>query len=106
MTHFLKDIVRQPAELQRAFEFLSARASGAKVIGITNAPDGTLAREAHFPIVVPVKLDHAISVNTYTTLALATGILAARVVEGILQATSEAETEKNFLQGLTPSESG
>lgn len=53
-----------------------AKRSGVKVIGITNVPDGTLAKEADFPIVVPIALDHAISVNTYSTLALATGILA------------------------------
>src|SRR5258707_11294592 len=56
-----------------------ARESRATVIGITNAPDGTLAREAQIAIVVPIALDHAISVNTYTTLALAAGILAASV---------------------------
>jgi len=55
-----------------------ARESRATVIGITNVVDGTLAREAQIPIVIPVALDHAISVNTYTTLALAAGILAAR----------------------------
>jgi glucosamine--fructose-6-phosphate aminotransferase (isomerizing) len=57
-----------------------ARESGATVIGITNAADGTLAREAQIAIVVPVALDHAISVNTYTTLALTAGVLAASVV--------------------------
>jgi len=57
-----------------------ARESGATVIGITNAADGTLAREAQIPIVIPVAMDHAISVNTYTTLALAAGILASSVV--------------------------
>ena len=56
-----------------------ARESGATVIGITNAADGTLAREAQIAMVVPVALDHAISVNTYTTLALAAGILADSV---------------------------
>jgi glutamine---fructose-6-phosphate transaminase (isomerizing) len=56
-----------------------ARESGATVIGITNAADGALAREAQIPLVIPVALDHAISVNTYTTLALAAGILAASV---------------------------
>jgi len=56
-----------------------ARESRATVIGITNAPDGTLAREAQIAIVVPIALDHAISVTTYTTLALAAGILAASV---------------------------
>jgi glucosamine--fructose-6-phosphate aminotransferase (isomerizing) len=57
-----------------------ARESGAKVIGITNAADGTLAREAQIPLVVPVKLDHAISVNTYITLAAAAGLLASSAV--------------------------
>ena len=57
-----------------------ARESGATVIGITNAPDGTLAREAQIAMVVPVAMDHAISVNTYTTLALTAGILAGSVV--------------------------
>ena len=53
-----------------------AKRSGVRVIGITNAPDGTLAGEADFPIVVPIALDHAISVNTYSTLAAAAGVLA------------------------------
>jgi glutamine---fructose-6-phosphate transaminase (isomerizing) len=56
-----------------------AKASGATVIGITNSPDGPLAREAQIPIVVPVALDHAISVNTYSTLAATAGILASNV---------------------------
>ncbi|MGA8151901.1 MAG: SIS domain-containing protein [Terriglobales bacterium] len=54
-----------------------ARESGATVIGITNSPDGPLAREAQIPIVINVELDHAISVNTYSTLAAAVGALAA-----------------------------
>jgi glucosamine--fructose-6-phosphate aminotransferase (isomerizing) len=70
-----------------------ARESGATVIGITNAADGALGREAQIAIVVPVAMDHAISVNTYTTLALAAGILASSVLGG---------TEKNSLQGLKP----
>ena len=57
-----------------------AREAGVTVIGVTNAPEGTLAKEAHHAIVVPIKLDHAISVNTYTTLALAAGMLAHSVV--------------------------
>src|ERR1700730_15193602 len=69
-----------------------AAKSGATVIGITNAPDGALAREAQIAIVVPVAMDHAISVNTYTTLALAAGILAASVVA--------EPAAKDFLQGL------
>jgi fructoselysine-6-P-deglycase FrlB-like protein len=57
-----------------------ARKAGVTVLGITNAPEGTLAKRAHIAIVVPIALDHAISVNTYTTLALAAGMLAHRVV--------------------------
>ena len=56
-----------------------ARDTGSTVIGITNVADGTLAREAQIPLVIPVALDHAISVNTYTTLALAAAVLAASV---------------------------
>jgi len=57
-----------------------ARDSGVTVIAITNAADGTLAREAQISIIVPIKMDHAISVNTYSTLAATTGILASMVV--------------------------
>lgn len=53
-----------------------AKRAGVTVIGITNVLDGTLAKEADFPIVVPIELDHAISVNTYSTLAAAAGVLA------------------------------
>ncbi|HXW90102.1 MAG TPA: SIS domain-containing protein [Terriglobales bacterium] len=53
-----------------------ARESGATVIAVTNAENGTLAREAQIPILVPVTFDHAISVNTYSTLVLAAGLLA------------------------------
>ncbi len=73
-----------------------ARERGATVIGITNAAEGALAREAQIPMVIPVAMDHAISVNTYTTLALAAGILAASVVAD--------RAEKESPQGLKPSE--
>ena len=56
-----------------------ARAAGATVIAITNAPDGPLAKEAQISIVISIALDHAISVNTYSTLAAATGVLASNV---------------------------
>jgi glucosamine--fructose-6-phosphate aminotransferase (isomerizing) len=55
-----------------------ARAAGATVIAVTNSPDGLLAKEAQIPIVVPIALDHAISVNTYSTLAAAAGLLASK----------------------------
>ena len=67
-----------------------ARKEGVTVIGITNVPEGTLAQEAHHAIVVPIQLDHAISVNTYTTLALATGLLANAVVGEKEKADSSA----------------
>ena len=57
-----------------------ASKAGVKVIGVTNVPESPLAKEAHHAILVPIALDHAISVNTYTTLALAVGMLASAVV--------------------------
>jgi glutamine---fructose-6-phosphate transaminase (isomerizing) len=57
-----------------------ARSSGAKVIGLTNAADGPLARQAGTAIVLEVGFDHGISVNTYSTLALAAGALAHHVL--------------------------
>jgi glucosamine--fructose-6-phosphate aminotransferase (isomerizing) len=59
-----------------------AEASGATVIGITNSPESPLAREAAVALVVPVKLDHNISVNAYSTLLLAGGALAAAATTG------------------------
>jgi len=58
-----------------------ARESGATVIGVTNSADGPLALEARIPLIVPVKFDHGISVNTYSTLACAAGALAAAAVQ-------------------------
>jgi glucosamine--fructose-6-phosphate aminotransferase (isomerizing) len=54
-----------------------AEASGASVIGITNVDDSPLARESAVAIVVPTALDHAISVNTYSTLLIAASALAS-----------------------------
>jgi glucosamine--fructose-6-phosphate aminotransferase (isomerizing) len=54
-----------------------ARACGATVIGVTNSEDGPLAQEAQIPIVIGARLDHAISVNTYSTLAATAGALAS-----------------------------
>lgn len=72
-----------------------ARQAGVTVIGITNAPEGTLAKEADHAIMVPVTLDHAISVNTYTTLALAAGFLAS-CVTGSLDSVLNASLSKAF----------
>ena len=57
-----------------------AHASGAKVISITNSPDGPLAKQAQVSLTIPIALDHAISVNTYSTLVATAGILASTVV--------------------------
>jgi len=57
-----------------------ARESGAVIIGISNSPSGALAQEAQIAIVVPTKLDHAISVNTYSSLAATAGALATATV--------------------------
>jgi glucosamine--fructose-6-phosphate aminotransferase (isomerizing) len=54
-----------------------ARESGTTVIGLTNSETGALAREAQIPIVISTALDHAISVNTYSTLAVASAALAS-----------------------------
>jgi glucosamine--fructose-6-phosphate aminotransferase (isomerizing) len=53
-----------------------ADAAGARVVGITNVADSPLARQAHAALAVPVQLDHAISVNAYSSLVIAAGALA------------------------------
>ena len=65
-----------------------AQQAGVKVVGVTNAADGFLAKRADFSVLVPVALDHAISVNTYTTLAAATGVLVQETLAGKLEASS------------------
>jgi glutamine---fructose-6-phosphate transaminase (isomerizing) len=59
-----------------------AEASGATMIGITNSADSPLARESAVAIVVPIRLDHAISVNTYSSLLLAASALASTATTG------------------------
>ena len=71
------------------------RNSGVTVIGITNAADGTLALEAQIPIIIPVAMDHAISVNTYITLAAAAAILASHVTDSF-DATLAAELQNSI----------
>jgi glucosamine--fructose-6-phosphate aminotransferase (isomerizing) len=72
-----------------------ARAAGATIVGITNVADGPLAKLAHIPLVFPSPLDRAISVVTYTTLALAAGILAASVA-GNFDASLAARLSASF----------
>jgi glucosamine--fructose-6-phosphate aminotransferase (isomerizing) len=58
-----------------------ARESDSTVIGITNSADGALMQEARLSILVPILRDHAISVNTYSTLAVAAAALACAAVD-------------------------
>ncbi|HEV2197603.1 MAG TPA: SIS domain-containing protein [Candidatus Acidoferrum sp.] len=74
-----------------------ARKAGVTIIGITNVPEGMLAKAAHHSIVVPIQLDHAISVNTYTTLALAAGLLANSVT-GLPNSTVTASLSRSFAE--------
>jgi glucosamine--fructose-6-phosphate aminotransferase (isomerizing) len=71
-----------------------ARGFGATVIGITNSDDGPLAHEASIALVVPAMLDHGISVNTYSTLAMAAAALASVTMEAfdsdLVQSISDA----------------
>jgi glucosamine--fructose-6-phosphate aminotransferase (isomerizing) len=77
-----------------------ARERGATVIAITNSPEGPLARGAQLPIVIPIELDHAISVNTYSTLAATAGILAGAVV-GTWSASLAAALSTSFSKADT-----
>jgi len=52
------------------------RNAGARLVGITNSPDSPLAMDSTVALIPPIALDHAISVNTYSTLALAAAVLA------------------------------
>jgi len=74
-----------------------ARRAGVTAIGITNAPDSPLAKEAHVAIVVPIAFDHAISVNTYTTLAAAAGILA-KAAAGSLDSSLVSSLSRSFAE--------
>ena len=78
--------------------------SGASLICITNSPESPLATEAAVSIVIPAALDYAISVNTYSTLALAAGALAELASGAVdvadLSVLSRALTEvENLLDG-------
>jgi glucosamine--fructose-6-phosphate aminotransferase (isomerizing) len=79
-----------------------ARESGATVVGVTNSEDGVLAQEAHLSILIPTLRDHAISVNTYSTLAVAAAALAGAVVDSFADQlaatlrTAAAETERRI----------
>lgn len=74
------------------------RRAGASVVAVTNCADSPLAKEADAALVIPITLDHAISVNTHSTLALAAAALASSLPEdfnaraaGFLQALKQVE---------------
>jgi glucosamine--fructose-6-phosphate aminotransferase (isomerizing) len=82
-----------------------AEASGATIIGITNSADSPLARESAVAIVVPTMLDHAISVNAYSTLLIAASALSssaktgfASVADPLLRAVRESGQCLEFWQ--------
>ena len=73
-----------------------AGAGGSRVVGITNSVDSPLTRQADVALVVPALLDHAISVNAYSSLLIAAGALASSVAGGftsIAQALLECFSE-------------
>jgi glutamine---fructose-6-phosphate transaminase (isomerizing) len=59
-----------------------ARACGATIIGVTNSAESPLARDSAVAVVVTAALDHAISVNTYSTLLIAASALASSATTG------------------------
>jgi glucosamine--fructose-6-phosphate aminotransferase (isomerizing) len=59
-----------------------ATEAGAKIIGITNAPQSPLAQNAEAAIHLGVPFDHSVSILTYSAVALAGGILAVQTMSG------------------------
>jgi glucosamine--fructose-6-phosphate aminotransferase (isomerizing) len=74
-----------------------ARERGAIVIAITNSAEGALARGAQIAIAIPVEMDHAISVNTYSTLAATAGVLASAAT-GTWSASLAARLSASFAE--------
>ena len=66
-----------------------AKASGAAIIGVTNCTDSPLTQASAVVIVVPTKLDHGISVNTYSSLLIASGVLASSTTTGFASIASQ-----------------
>src|ERR1700731_1849123 len=67
-----------------------ANEAGATVIGVTNFEDGPLALEADVTVLVPVKADHGISVNTYSTLAAAAAAFAIATMSSFSQGLADS----------------
>ena len=54
-----------------------AAKAGAKVIGVTNAPDSPLGKRSDAALLLGIGFDHAISVVTYSTVALGGALVSA-----------------------------
>lgn len=65
-----------------------ARAAGARVIGVTNAPDSPLGQEADVTLPLNAAFDHNVSITMYSALALVGGLLASDAL-GDLDASFE-----------------
>lgn len=54
---------------------------GLQVVGVTNAPDSPLGKRSNPALFTNVGFDHAISIVTYTTVALAAGVVSAAALQ-------------------------
>jgi fructoselysine-6-P-deglycase FrlB-like protein len=75
-----------------------AAKAGAKVVAVTNAPESPLGRSSDAPLLLGIGFDHAISVVTYSTVALA-GALVSAAATGTL-AASEIQALRASLDAL------
>ena len=66
------------------------KASGAKIIGVTNSADSPLAQESEVAIVAAAKLDHSISVNAYSTLLIAVSALLNQAVNASFSSIADS----------------
>jgi glucosamine--fructose-6-phosphate aminotransferase (isomerizing) len=64
---------------------LRAAEAGVKIVGVTNAPDSPLGQRSDAVLHLGITFDHAISIVTYTTVALAAGLAAAAATGQSLQ---------------------
>jgi fructoselysine-6-P-deglycase FrlB-like protein len=60
-----------------------ARAAGARVVGITNAPDSPHPAGADAAALLGAPFDHSISITMYSAVALAAGLLAAAAARAL-----------------------
>jgi fructoselysine-6-P-deglycase FrlB-like protein len=77
-----------------------ASAAGAKVIGVTNAPESPLGQRSDAVLLLGIGFDHAISVVTYSTVALG-GALVSAAATGQLHA-ADLGALRGALDALPP----